>query len=189
MAQVIGTSPLTLMATPTEGFSVIVTEKASSTRKTNSGKLNLVSLMDIFTILVFFLMLNSGDVEILQPDESIQLPQSTAALKPNEVPVIKLTNDSILFSGKVLVAIDALSEGKGVPQLEQALMAFDAAEEARKIDHSEQKKIKGVSIMSDGSVNYSVLKRVLYSSAQAGYRDIGLATEYIQTDAPTAKQG
>ena len=39
--------------------------------------LNLVSLMDIFTILVFFLMVNSSDVEVLETTSDIRLPDST----------------------------------------------------------------------------------------------------------------
>ena len=49
-------------------------------RMKTPSKLNLVSLMDIFTILVFFLMVNNGDVEVLQADNSIELPESVAVL-------------------------------------------------------------------------------------------------------------
>ena len=40
--------------------------------------LNLVSLMDIFTILVFFLLVNSSDVEVLPNAKDVQLPESIA---------------------------------------------------------------------------------------------------------------
>ena len=40
------------------------------------GALNLVSLMDIFTILVFFLLVNSSDVETLPNAKDLQLPES-----------------------------------------------------------------------------------------------------------------
>ena len=62
---------------PGTGFSAKRSKKSS-----DGGKLNLVSLMDIFTILVFFLMVNTGDVEILQPDERIVLPKSSNASIP-----------------------------------------------------------------------------------------------------------
>ena len=48
-------------------------------RGSSVSKLNLVSLMDIFTILVFFLMVNSSsDVQVLNRDGKIELPVSTA---------------------------------------------------------------------------------------------------------------
>ena len=59
-----------------------------------SPKLNLVSLMDIFTILVFFLMVNSGDVEVLQADKTITLPESVAEQKPDVTLLIKLNRNT-----------------------------------------------------------------------------------------------
>ena len=49
---------------------------------------NIISLMDIFTILVFFLLVNSSDVEVLPSAKSIQLPESIAAEKPRETLVV-----------------------------------------------------------------------------------------------------
>ena len=75
--------------------SVLFATGGSASSKHPTAKLNLVSLMDIFTILVFFLMVNTGDVEVLQPDERIVLPKSYATLKPDSVPVVKVTNEDI----------------------------------------------------------------------------------------------
>ena len=54
----------------------------SHRRLKQQAKLSLVSLMDIFTILVFFLMVNSGDVEVLEADKSISLPESSPSRSP-----------------------------------------------------------------------------------------------------------
>ncbi len=40
------------------------------------GGLNLVSLMDIFTILVFFLMVSSSDVKVMQNTADVPLPRT-----------------------------------------------------------------------------------------------------------------
>ena len=50
--------------------------KASEQRR--GGTLNLVSLMDIFTILVFFLLVNSAAVEVLPTPQAMTLPNSSA---------------------------------------------------------------------------------------------------------------
>ena len=54
--------------------------------------LNLVSLMDIFTILVFFLLVNSSDVEVLPNAKEIQLPESIAEEKAKETEVILISD-------------------------------------------------------------------------------------------------
>ena len=62
-----------------------------------AGTLNLVSLMDIFTILVFFLLVNSSEVEVLPNAKDIQLPESIAEQKAKEsVVIIASTTDSAL---------------------------------------------------------------------------------------------
>ena len=176
MRQVINTSPLGQLATPTFGGGVITGKKGRQTTA-GAGKLNLVSLMDIFTILVFFLMLNSGDVEVLQPDAKVELPKSYATLKPSDVPVIKITADAILFRDVMVASLDDLEKGKSLPELEVALNAF-TEEQASRFSNDDALINRGVSIMSDASTSYATLKRVLFASAQAGYRDIGLATEF-----------
>ena len=50
--------------------------------------INLTSLMDVFTILVFFLIMNSGPTEVLDPPKNVELPQSVVETKPNETVVI-----------------------------------------------------------------------------------------------------
>ena len=60
------------------------------------GALNLVSLMDIFTILVFFLLVNSSDVEVLPNAKDVQLPESIAEEKAKETVVILIGDEDIL---------------------------------------------------------------------------------------------
>ncbi len=69
------------------------------------SKLNLVSLMDIFTILVFFLIFNSGDVEVLASDKSIQLPDSVAEQKPELALQIKINSSDIIVQGRSVAKV------------------------------------------------------------------------------------
>ena len=56
-------------------------------RKKVTG-LNLTSLMDVFTILVFFLLANSSSNEVLSTPKHIKLPDSVVESKPRETVVI-----------------------------------------------------------------------------------------------------
>ena len=60
-------------------------------RGKKSAGLNLVSLMDIFTILVFFLLVNSGQVETLPNAKDIKLPESIAEQKSRETVIVTVT--------------------------------------------------------------------------------------------------
>ena len=82
-------------------------------KRFNSGsKLNLVALMDIFTILVFFLIVNQSEVRVLQNIEEIKLPVSVAEELPVENLVITIFEKAVLVQeelfGKVPVMMLAL---------------------------------------------------------------------------------
>ena len=72
-------------------------------RHAAGGALNLVSLMDIFTILVFFLLVNSSDVEVLPNAKDVQLPESIAEEKAKETVVILIGDDNILADGEKIL--------------------------------------------------------------------------------------
>ena len=61
---------------------------------------NLISLMDIFTILVFFLLVSSSDVQQIPNKKDIRLPTSIAQTAPRETLVIAVTREQILVQGR-----------------------------------------------------------------------------------------
>lgn len=169
------------------GFAV----KRSNNKANSGGKLNLVSLMDIFTILVFFLMVNTGDVEILQPDEKVVLPKSFAQIRPDTSPVIKVSADAIYFK-EIMVTSLADIGAPAAKQADQDLIAalyqkllaeklrLDSASPVAQVSLGAETDVpeRAISVMGDSAVPYALLKKVLYTCAQAGFRDVSLAVEY-----------
>ena len=62
-------------------------------------KMNLTSLMDVFTILVFFLLVNSGSVEVMEAPKTVTLPESRVEAKPRETVVIFVSPEEVLVQG------------------------------------------------------------------------------------------
>ena len=65
--------------------------------------LNLTSLMDVFTILVFFLLANSSSSEVLTTPKQIKLPDSIVETKPRETVVILVSPESVLMQGEMVI--------------------------------------------------------------------------------------
>jgi len=156
-------------------------------RTKQNSKLNLVSLMDIFTILVFFLMVNNGDVEVLQADKDIQLPDSITERKPDATLMIKISaNDLIVQGRKVAVIEDVLADSENLIAALETELQYQAS---RRSELSELEKERGraVSIMGDKSIPYTVLKRVMTTCAQTDFRDISLAvSKQLSPEQPLA---
>lgn len=148
-------------------------------RRNDKGKkvvaLNLVSLMDIFTILVFFLLVNSGQVEVLPNAKDITLPQSVAEQKPRENVIIIVTGDDILVQGRAVARVsDVLAQpGMVIAGLEAALRS--QSDRVLRQDTLSRIEDREVTILGDKALPYRLLKRVMATCMAADYGQISLA--------------
>ncbi len=75
-------------------------KRAERKARNHSGlDMNLVSLIDIFTILIFFLMSSTG-VEVLTSSKAVKLPESTADKAPRETIIVTVSGTDILVGGR-----------------------------------------------------------------------------------------
>jgi biopolymer transport protein ExbD len=142
------------------------------------AKLNLVSLMDIFTILVFFLLINSGDNEILKVSKHIKLPDSVAETPANSTITVMVTRTDIIVDGRPVATMDDVVNGNGViPGLDKELRYLASKRAAL----TEEEKVKGraVTILGDHTVPYEILKRVMITCAKANFRDLSMAVSRV----------
>ncbi len=144
-------------------------------RNTKSSALNLVSLMDIFTILVFFLLVNSSDVETLPNAKDLQLPESIAEEKAKETVVILIGETDILVQGALVAKVaDVLAmSGNDIAPLREALKS----QNDRVLRREARDDIAGreVTIMGDREIPYRLLKKVMATCTAADYGQISLA--------------
>jgi len=151
-------------------------------RHKGSGALNLVSLMDIFTILVFFLLVNSSDVETLPNAKELQLPESIAEQKAKETVVILIGEQDLIVQGTPIAKIADVMRIKGndIPELRQALKS----QNDRVLRREAKDDIAGreVTIMGDKETPYRLLKKVMATCTQSDYGQISLAVLQKSSD-------
>ena len=140
-----------------------------------SVALNLVSLMDIFTILVFFLLVNSSDVEVLPNARDIQLPESVAEEKARENVVVMVTGDQILVQGRAVANVSEVMDAQDfvIPGLRDALQQqTDRVLRRQSVADIADRE---VTIMGDRELPFRLLKRVMATCTAADYGQISLA--------------
>ncbi|MDH3303775.1 MAG: biopolymer transporter ExbD [Gammaproteobacteria bacterium] len=151
-------------------------------RHKGAGALNLVSLMDIFTILVFFLLVNSSDVQTLPNTKDLQLPESIAEDKANETVVILIGEFDIIVQGTPVarVADVMATKGNNIPALREALLS----QNDRVLRRATKTDIAGreVTIMGDKDIPYRLLKKVMATCTQSDYGRISLAVLQKSSD-------
>ena len=144
-------------------------------RMHKTGGLNLVSLMDIFTILVFFLMVNSSDVKVLQQNPSIKLPESTASLDTKETLVLTVVESDILIQGrKVASLLDLAGDDQIIVGIKDEL-EYQSSRNKRLLANEENVVGLPITIMGDKDIPYESLKKIMESCVAANYTNISLA--------------
>lgn len=150
-------------------------ERHHKRRGDKTASLNMVSLMDIFTILVFFLLVSAADSEILPTPKAIKLPESTTNQRAKENIVIMVNDKNILVQGKPLIATPTVMTSKSpvIAELIKVLKQYDV--KSRKGKDQKPASKRGVTIMGDKKTHYRLLKKIMLSCATANYSNISLA--------------
>jgi len=151
-------------------------------RKQGAGALNLVSLMDIFTILVFFLLVNSSQVETLPNAKELQLPESIAEEKAKETVVIIIGETDLIVQGTPVAKIaDVLAtKGNDIPELREALLSQN--DRVLRREAQENIAAREVTIMGDRDIPYRLLKKVMATCTESDYGQISLAVLQKSSD-------
>jgi biopolymer transport protein ExbD len=137
--------------------------------------LNLVSLMDVFTILVFFLLVNSSSSDVLEPPKEITLPDSVVETKPRETVVVLVTEEAIMVQGEPVALLQDVIESKAqiIEEIKNRLL-----QQRKRVIGVSTKTIaesKEVTILAHKTIPFKLLKKVMSSCTAAGYGKISLA--------------
>ena len=137
-----------------------------------STSVNLISMMDILTVLLLFLLKSySAGGEVMVPQPGVKLPESTSESSPQASLIISIDGDAIrLGSEKVASVADVVaSDDAGIPSLAERLPAPAHA------DSPAGAAVTPVTIQGDRNIEYSLLRKVMFTLSQSGYDNVSLA--------------
>ena len=137
--------------------------------------LNLTPLMDVFTILVFFLLFHSSGGDILETPKQIKLPDSVVETKPRETVVIMVSPEVVVVQGEAVVNTPELLDDRvrmiagiteRLEQLERNIIGISTKAVAEG---------KEITILADKTIPFKVLKKIMSTCTGSGYGRISLA--------------
>ena len=151
-------------------------ERRAERRSRNQSMvdMNLVSLIDVFTILIFFLLSNSGGVEILPSPKAVQLPESVSEKAPRENLIVVVSGSEILVDGRKIANVaDVLAmEGDLIAPLKAELDLQANRQVIRKENEAQSKQL---TIMGDKDIPYRLLRKIMVTSARSNFSDVSFA--------------
>jgi biopolymer transport protein ExbD len=131
--------------------------------------------MDIFTILVFFLLVNSATTEVLQQPKQIALPDSVVETKPRETVIIFVSPQDVLVQGVRVASVADIEAMEGerigpvgarLAELSENVIGFST----RAVAES-----RAVTVLADRTVPFDVVRKIMATCTGEGYTKVSLA--------------
>src|SRR5688572_10442471 len=145
----------------------------------------LTPLIDMFVILVVFLIINfSATGELVQLSKDIRLPKAETVSELDRAPIIQISANTVAIEG---VKVGESEEILKDPDLRIPGLT-DKLQEMRKVDemmHPGQPFRGEIIINADKDVDFKLVRKVMFAASDAGYTKFN----YAVLKANTAKEG
>lgn len=144
------------------------------------AKLSLVSLMDIFTILVFFLLLNSGETQEINTAKFVSLPDSNAGQSLHEELTILVGEEFIYHDEEPIAKVEDIlaAPDERIEEL-SAVLVEHSEKLGEKLQEAQEEPGFSVTLMADKKVPYQLLKSVMETCRESNYINISLAVNQV----------
>ncbi len=149
--------------------------KARAERGAGTGlDMNLTALIDVFTILIFFLLSTAVGVETLVSPRAVKLPMANAEQQPKQTVVLVIAGDEILVDGRTVASVAQVmgSSEDLIPGVQAELELLGSRQAVRAENQAQQ---QAVTILADKEVPYALLRKVMVSCAKANFADVSFA--------------
>ncbi len=152
-------------------------------RKTSKQALMMTSMMDMFTIILVFLLRSySAEGSLLTNADNLVLPNSTSKKKPTEVVVqVAVTEDMIVVDNIPVVPtvdvkrIPADNPDPSDPKLEENLRKHFAQEEEM-VRMGALNAVQGkIIIQVDKNIEFDVVFKIMNTCGKVGYNNMNFA--------------
>jgi biopolymer transport protein ExbD len=151
--------------------------------------LMLTSMVDMFTLLVIFLLSNfSASGDLLLSAKDIKLPQAKSTTELERAVVVAVSPTTVTVEGEKVGDTAELqrNEDPRIPEMTDKLL-----ERKRVVTQlMGADKFKGqIIIQADGEIDFKLIKKVMYSATEAGYGAFQYAVVSTGGGAPPPGEG
>jgi biopolymer transport protein ExbD len=159
----------------------------SGGKKSGFIELNLTAMVDMFTVIVIFLLQSfSGEGEV-SVHKNLVLPDSEAAAPLSaRGPIVVVMRGEVLLDGEVIASIEDETDEPGIPPLTERLREIKAANEkiAKDLEMRDpthaQKPFDGhLIVQADEETDFKLVRRAIFSANEAGWVHLQFAVSKI----------
>jgi len=140
-------------------------------KRKKDEKLNITSMMDMFTIILVFLLKSySSEGQLITPAQGLEIPNSKTELTTKPSLEIKVSENEIAVGEVVVAQVKDVIDEKSMIIQGLADKLKSEKESAVLVAESQGREFTGeLVIQGDKKMPYKLLTKVMYTCGQAGY--------------------
>lgn len=145
-------------------------------KKSVDHEIPLVPFIDFLVTLVVFLLTSfSASGELLAQQPNLKMPDAKNVVDLEIQPVIAINPQVITLDGRRMADTGTLAQEARVERMEQLIQDLETLKRNWSILHPTDPFAGTVILQADKAIDFRVIKKVMFSCAQAGYANISFA--------------
>lgn len=138
----------------------------------------LVPFIDFLIVLVVFLLMSfSASGQLLAQQPNLKMPKASNVVDLEVAPVIAINPTVMTLDGRRMADTQTLAQDAEVERIEQLVQDLETMKRNWSVLHPQEPFPGQVIIQADKGIDYRVIKKVMFSAAQAGYANISFAVQ------------
>jgi len=149
-------------------------------RKGTNTEIPLIPFIDFLIVLVVFLLISfSASGELLAQKPNLQMPKAANVVNLETSPVIAIDTIVVTLDGRRMADTATLAADPKVERMEQMIQDLETLKRNWSILHPQQPFPGQVILQADVSIDFRVIKKIMFSAAQAGYPNVSFAVNRL----------
>jgi len=144
--------------------------------KNHYVRLNLIPMLDVLSVLVFFLLFHSFNGDM--PEQRLALPLSVVETKPRGTVAVSVTPEAVLIQGEPVIKTALLYDNRIgiIPEVTERLAQIQQSLESEPgFKKPAANEIREITLLADKTIPFKVLKKIMTTCTASGYGKISLA--------------
>jgi biopolymer transport protein ExbD len=148
--------------------------------KSLNQEIPLVPFIDFLIVLVVFLLISfSASGELLAQKPNLKMPDATNTATLEIAPVISVDATVVTLDGRRMADTQTLGADAKVERIEPLIQDLETLKRNWSILHPQEPFPGQVVMQADIAIDFRVIKKLMFSAAQAGYGNVSFAVNRI----------
>ena len=149
-------------------------------RKSSNTEIPLIPFIDFLIVLVVFLLISfSASGELLAQKPNLVMPKAANVVNLEIAPIVAIDPIVVTLDGRRMADTATLAADPKVERIEPLIQDLETLKRNWSILHPQEPFPGQIVLQADVNIDFRVVKKIMFSSAQAGYANVSFAVNRV----------